>query len=251
VHAQLSSWGLSAKQPAQLGRRFAGDIGSSFESARQAARRRTSPFLGHSGPDSANVNKFTLDQNKRGGSSRSQMQKSNGVRGIKILRIPVSQNWRRPLLVAAQCPGAACPQPVKADTASAAQLLVTHRNLSRPSARSHSCRAFVQRGLRVGLLSSAGLEAPGRALAGRSWKGLGRRPAMAGGGLEIACWPVCRSGPGVQPGRPCAEGHDRRDGRTTAIANKMADVFRAIVRRAAARTKHAERPHEIRCDVQR
>jgi hypothetical protein len=38
--------------------------------------------------------------------------------------------------VAAQCPAAACPQLVKADTASAAQLLVTHRDLPWPGAPS-------------------------------------------------------------------------------------------------------------------
>jgi hypothetical protein len=38
--------------------------------------------------------------------------------------------------VAAQCPAAACPQLVKADTASAAQPLVTHRNLPWPGRRS-------------------------------------------------------------------------------------------------------------------
>jgi hypothetical protein len=38
-----------------------------------------------------------------------------------------------------------------------------------------------------------GLRPPGRALVGTSWRGLGRRPAMGGVGLEIACCPVCRS----------------------------------------------------------
>jgi hypothetical protein len=45
---------------------------------------------------------------------------------------------------------------------------------------------------RLAGLSSAGLMAPGRALVGTSWRGLGRRPAMAGVALEIACWQVCR-----------------------------------------------------------
>jgi hypothetical protein len=37
------------------------------------------------------------------------------------------------------------------------------------------------------------LRPPGRALVGGRWRGLGRRPAMAGVTLEIAYWAVCRS----------------------------------------------------------
>jgi hypothetical protein len=40
---------------------------------------------------------------------------------------------------------------------------------------------------------------PGRELVGRSWRGRGRRPAVA---LEIACWPVAEAGAGVQPEGP-------------------------------------------------
>jgi hypothetical protein len=44
------------------------------------------------------VNQFTLDQRKGGGSFRCQTQKSNGVCGIKAVRIRVSQK-----LVTAAC----------------------------------------------------------------------------------------------------------------------------------------------------
>jgi hypothetical protein len=112
----------------------------------------------------------------------------------------------RPGPVAAQCPAAACPQLLKADTASAAQPLVTDRNLPWPRTRSHSRRAFVQRGSasecrrrlalapgRGSVLSLADLEAPRQGALRRSWRGLGRRPAWTGIALETACWPVCRS----------------------------------------------------------
>jgi hypothetical protein len=68
------------------------------------------------------------------------------------------------------------------------------RNLPWPGAPSHSHRAFVQRGSASECCRQLAVRPPGGALVGSSWRGLGRRPVTAGVRLEIACWPVCRSG---------------------------------------------------------
>jgi hypothetical protein len=87
-------------------------------------------------------------------------------------------------------------------------------------ARPHSRRTFVQRGSASEGCRRLALRPPGRALVGRSWRGLGRRRAiMAGVALEIACSPVCRSRrwcrASVLSRRPCphpAEGDIRTSG---------------------------------------